>query len=404
MKKKCEGGVPGCRPCLERGVSHLCCWGDERDSHGRGRSAQSNAATVDNTTPIDYSSAVPISSNINIARIELMNVLAEEDAQASRNTDIPDVESSTHARQEMESWRLPTYVQAKELLNQHKAHLSLSGLHTVDYEAIQAAYDPITGVICKEIKYDVIALLLFVCASALSVIPATYAIAIGLVRRSEDLEELGDTWLNAGRKALDESDQYTAPTLEGVQAIIVYQYNLYDRGSRYCVVNSLDQGIRVARQLGLDRLGSHDSDVQIWSREGDSILKEAQDRTTGWWAAKTLRLRDWKAREFGRCQWILLLSRDWAATRQMGTYSIHPNSFTTQPPKVYLQKPSCSNEVSRISVFHEMKTLLTHQRRGQKRGHTYWKAQKCFVALVTFAWMQRLNLSMAISAMRQFSR
>lgn len=284
-----------------------------------------------------------------------MNVLADEDAHISHNIDTADVAFSTQTRQQIESWRLPTYLQAKELLKQHKAHLSLAGLHTVDYEVIRNAYDPLTGLICKDIKYDVIALLLFVCASALSVIPATYSIAIGLARKSEGLEELGDTWFNAGWKALDESDQYTTPTLEGVQAINVYQFNLYHRGSRYAVVNSLDQGIRTARQLGLDRLGSHDLDEEIWANEGDMVYTAAQDKMTGWWAAKTLKLRNWKAREFARCQWILLLTRDWSATRQTGTYSIHPDSFTTQPPKVYLQKSLFSNEVSNLRQANSCK-------------------------------------------------
>jgi hypothetical protein len=279
-----------------------------------------------------------------------MNVLAQEDAQASRQEEDG---GDAKTRQQLESWRLPNYSQAMELLKQHKSQLSVAGLHLVDYVAVEAAFDVNTEAIRRDTKYDVIALMLFLCASALSAMPATYSITIGLVCSSEEIVDLGDTWVNAAWTALDHSDQYTSPTMEGVQAIVTYQYNLADRGSRYRMVNSLDQGIRACRQLGLDRLGSYESDEQIWAKEAsfhteEALASDSQQRFTGWWAAKTLKMRDWKAREFARCQWVLLMARDWAASRQLGSYSIHPGSFTTQPPKIYVHKSAFDTEGEQV--------------------------------------------------------
>jgi hypothetical protein len=323
-----------------------------------------------------------------------MNVLAQEDAQPSEEV-AQLMAADPTTRHRIESWRLPNYAQACELLKQHEVYQSVAGLHLVDYAAIRAAYDIDTGLIPDDNKsFDIIALLLFVCAAALSVIPGTKSVALGLVRASEEIDWLGDTWINAAWQALEESDQYTSPSMEGTQAIITYQYNLSERGSRARMVSSLDQAIRAARQLGLDRLGSKEMDEQVWA--GQSIYSEEladaeeikQQRYTGWWAAKTLREHDCKAREFGRSQWVLLLSRDWAASRTMGTYSIHPHSFDSRPPKVYAQRYPFDSEVSLIlcfcesypdpDIFAERRSMAIHL--GRSKGTSLlWRCLcKCY--------------------------
>lgn len=107
------------------------------------------------------------------------------------------------------------------------------------------------------------------------------------------------------------------------------------------MIRSMDLAIRAARRLGIDRLGSAQDDERAWRNTSSSQTQNYhRDETLphhsyGDWAAATFARRDARAREIARSHWWMLVSRDWGATRQMGSYLIYPSSFTTCAPQVY---------------------------------------------------------------------
>lgn len=103
------------------------------------------------------------------------------------------------------------------------------------------------------------------------------------------------------------------------------------------MVQTIDLAIRAARKLGLDRLRSMEEDEALWAQQDEQQpAPTLAYHSCGEWAVETLRSKDRRARELGRSQWWMLTSRDWAGTRQHGSYSIHPNSFDTQPPQLVI--------------------------------------------------------------------
>lgn len=108
-------------------------------------------------------------------------------------------------------------------------------------------------------------------------------------------------------------------------------------GESFRIFQTIDLAIRASRRLGLDRLGSMEEDEAKWAlEEQQHSAPTLAYHSCGEWAVETLRSRDIQARELGRSQWWMLTSRDWTGTRQHGSYSIHPQSFNTQPPRLII--------------------------------------------------------------------
>lgn len=103
-------------------------------------------------------------------------------------------------------------------------------------------------------------------------------------------------------------------------------------------VSRHDETLRVARCLGLDRLGSPDDDEARWREldQNKDVIPEASNTVGSMsWAATTFAKRDRYARNLARIHWYFLKSKDWVHSHFAGCYTIHPDSFTTTMPTPY---------------------------------------------------------------------
>lgn len=114
-------------------------------------------------------------------------------------------------------------------------------------------------------------------------------------------------------------------------------------------IQRLDELIRAARKLGLDRLGSAQDDEEVWCRT-DASQRVANPSSnlpvgvSGHWAADTLVKRDKTMRNLGRALWTSIVAKDWAAARVCGTCMIYPHTFTTTQPTPYSDGSSLTED------------------------------------------------------------
>lgn len=347
-RKACDGVVP-CGPCISRRVGHLCKWGDERDRIAESLAAPPNTPKTDSirtatVTGITLPPSTPASiskKDSDAGGFSRPSDLASTLAQADLST----TEDCLPSKGAADSHQVNlTSRQARHLIDVFHRHVSFGGLLLIDYSALYACCPLDSDAIARSRgDGDVLALLLFVCASSLHSLPPSLSISLGLASHFEETNDVASAWTYEALALLEACDVHMHPTLAAVQALMVYQYNLVHRGRASLMVSQLDTVIRAARVLGLDRLGSLDDDERIWrGADARSHLVDDEERrgaqlpshASADWAAQTLRRRDMWAREIGRSLWCLLVNRDWAASRQMGSYLIHPGSFTTAPPRM----------------------------------------------------------------------
>lgn len=109
----------------------------------------------------------------------------------------------------------------------------------------------------------------------------------------------------------------------------------------------MDSIIRMARCLGMDRLGTVEQDEATW-RAMDLANTPQPQPAIEWsattlpamksersWAANTFLRRDCRARNLGRLHWLFLRGKDWASAQLLGSYSVYTGSYTTGLPQVY---------------------------------------------------------------------
>lgn len=251
---------------------------------------------------------------------------------------------------------LLTFAQATELFHLYK---SLSNrLLMIETSEVKAALEegmaslpPAGGGNIAEMRErvpDTYALLLVICASALSKMPSTYAITMGLVGRCESIPSLMQDLF---RTAMQVIDSMPAPTFISIQARNLFQHNLTPALSAKSHLKILDRLIREARSLGLDRLGSPADDEALWRKRDEErdLQREHHEevlhgqRTVNpgnevLWAADTFRRRDRRARNLGRAHWMFLRAKDWVTSRIVGCYMVPDKSYTTSLPMPYTDR------------------------------------------------------------------
>jgi hypothetical protein len=120
--------------------------------------------------------------------------------------------------------------QARQLVLCYQEN-ALRIMSKIDTALIQRALDRAEGQTnsLDEIRAnqpDVYALILLLCASSLTLLPATYSISLGILSKSDQLGPLLASLIASAFAALEESSVFSHPTLTGVEAMSVFQLNL----------------------------------------------------------------------------------------------------------------------------------------------------------------------------------
>ena len=345
-KIRCDGNVPGCSSCLQRGLAHQCRWGDERDdaaSHTRPASLRSKQPFA---PPFGD---MPLASLFR-ANKDAWNARMEEFFQVVTPWSIAD-EVVEHFLRELEPlMNLFNRAMLRAELRELRGNLCAQ-MHS--YRApgtsgnILGSFD---SAIVSDDRYweDVkhyglvsvlFALLLISCALA----PHDRARKVLRLSESADLRQSLDQLYAAVRFFLDESDYIHQPTLWSLQSAILLQYmHLIDMDPQASTIwNSAT--VRLAQTMGLHRLGSASMDLRRWKQT------ESKDSTASKGYAfenmEEYAPQDFARHELGRKLWHKLLLMDWIA-------GAHVDACFSVPEALNRTSPPCSlddEEVFRIS-------------------------------------------------------
>lgn len=231
-KKKCDGIGAGdeaaCGPCRERGVGDRCRGGIVTLTPSLSRMDEAVEPPITTHPPESVVSREISEEQMREAAIALSSLpmsqaLINELTQA--DTLSPPARTLEERRRSASSRSLPSRSQALNLVQIYEDQLCFGALHIIDFETVRSGIHTLPIIARK----DVLALVLLLAASTLDLLPSSYAIALGLVTKSEDAETLVRYWTDEGLSALLACDLYLEPTIVAVQALVVYQYNLVEQ-------------------------------------------------------------------------------------------------------------------------------------------------------------------------------
>ncbi|SPO41434.1 uncharacterized protein PSFLO_06916 [Pseudozyma flocculosa] len=211
---------------------------------------------------------------------------------------------------------------------------------------------------------DYLALFVSMLCLSIDLAPPTYALTNTSITRIKDRHRLIQGWHAIFLDAIERCDMLHSPTLPAVQALCIFQAHFAAKPFNEESLRLFDVLVRAARAMGIDRLGTHGRDVELWRRQDAAQPRQAQPQQQGRrsvndgegraarhaavrrptelrasihsyhssvcsWAVETFTSRNVAARNAGRAIWTVILACDWARTRFIGYYLIWPNSFST---------------------------------------------------------------------------
>lgn len=158
---------------------------------------------------------------------------------------------------------------------------------------------------------NVAALLAWICAAfsvSLEILPPVRLLIWGVAHDASSIASLASRFSKAAAECYLSSQEAGATSLLLLQSGIALVSSPI-RGIPQTKSSAiLDSCIRMARKLGLDRLGPCSTD---YDRSQSSQSTKIQERM------------------IGRAIWLSLVSADWNSALYLGSYSIFPNTFTT---------------------------------------------------------------------------
>ena len=382
-KKQCDRNVPRCSECVLRGVEHLCRWGDERDqadssnsnssSSSNSRLASSQASrrhdsgkspTSRPTLASSPSSLVPAPSNRSVTHSSPSHTDSAATSNAPSYSISPNtintpsstedeilaamttvdtarfLQDKANAAQIQPAFPYPTKEVAYELIDVFVNHVDAIAPTMPADEARQffrdtyeRHWDPELLRTADPRCQDGASLILLIFTAAVSFLPFTFSITRGLIRNHSDMQKLLESWIHDALSPINQYKMALEPTFQGVYTLIIFHLHLASGLASNTIVHTSDLLVRAARGLGLDRLGSAEDDERLWRQmdlEAAPLVNVQAYSSSAQWAADSFRRRDRKARAFARCLWYQCVFLDWARPSVLGSYMIHPGTYTTR--------------------------------------------------------------------------
>lgn len=118
-----------------------------------------------------------------------------------------------------------------------------------------------------------VAALLFLFAVAADLLPTEQMVSAELAETEEGVQEAIDSWMSAGDRLLRAIDYKSKPNLNVLFTLLLKRQLQAARGQANAASLTLGQVIRLARVMGLDKLGSQRDDAMAWTASAKSYAE-----------------------------------------------------------------------------------------------------------------------------------
>ncbi|KAL4399733.1 RNA polymerase II-specific DNA-binding transcription factor [Malassezia pachydermatis] len=383
-KIRCDRNVPNCSSCVQRGIQHECCWGDERDEI-REKDKASNAftsmtpdlvrrmkMTVQSSSLDTYAStalAIPFFGAPFLAQLYEADRMTWSKFMATHLTILPSRKSVADIVEYYLRELEPVHSCVNESILRSQLDLLCThiGLGSVKDVHVGVPTDSSHADIASKIAgsmgvqrhakviessfwadarhYGLLALLyaiLFVACDAMG--PSeVQAMHVCEYKDAAGIENYIDTLHNAGLFFFQQSGVVEMPTLWTLQNFILLPQKYLNTRSMNMVVVWNRMAVSMAQSMGLNRLGSAADDI---TRKHKPKVPNGDFLSRMDWT-RDICETDLPQRELARKIWCVLIKFDWYRSVHIDyTYCVCDAMNRTSPP-AFLE----DDEVLRVNTF-----------------------------------------------------